>query len=808
MIHRVTSAFATLLFLWVCGGVASVCAQSSDGILEEITVTIRRMPEKLVDVPLSVTVFDASTIQHAGIRSLDDIAALTPGLTFSNVFGEFLPVPVIRGMAPTAIFQENNAGIFIDGVYVSGREGLNFSQLDLAKVEVVKGPQSAAYGRNTFSGAILYTTARPTDEFEAEAEAQYGDNDKALGKVVLSGPLGTNKLKGRGAFMYDSWDGSYRNHFPGGGPDIGGYEFTTFQGSLLFTPGESFEALLGFYWSDDQIDAPAMTAVPTNCEPSLDPMSPGFLNFCGELPPAVDDTQSVIPAATGEDRDLVRGMLRLTFDVGGGTLTSLTGYSSLQQSFFEDAGLSGGENQFFAYQATPFAPMAPGFLRTFPTGLMLIGPGHETEEWSEELRFASATDQTLRYQFGAYYYSTESRDTDDGVAATQELPADLFSFCPCIPVGPGVGFSLSALDPRVPFDSILRPWFVNPQGDSNSSVVLTEETEAYALFGLIDVDFAERWTAHAEVRFTNEEKSFEDLLQRTSDSNDWDIFTWRADLKYKPNANTSLYGSIANGEKSGGFDIASPGGQLVPQPFDPEKNTTYELGLKSSARDGRLYSELAVYFIDWTDIVIPQVITEFNGVPVTPFSLDVNAGDASVLGAELSVAARLGESWQAILGASWTDAEYDQALVETFVNFPTYAPDGAISGNTVLRQSEWKGSLSLDYRRALGNSLDFFLRGDLIYQGEQFADASNETIVPEHTYFNTRFGWESRRFALEFWALNLFEDDAPTGAFREIYFTNTFADGSFGFASPFFPFRYSVSHPRLRQLGVTARVRF
>jgi iron complex outermembrane receptor protein len=201
-------------------GIAPVQAEPGDEILEELIVTTRRMPERLLDVPLSITAFDADAIGAAGIRNLDDVAALTPGLTFSNVFGEVLPVPVIRGLAPTAIFQENNAGIFIDGVYVSGREGLNFSQLDLSKVEVVKGPQSAAYGRNTFAGAVLYTTARPTDSFETSVEAQYGSDDKVLGKLIVSGPLGTDKLKGRAAFrttrgMAPTTITSWR------GPDIG-----------------------------------------------------------------------------------------------------------------------------------------------------------------------------------------------------------------------------------------------------------------------------------------------------------------------------------------------------------------------------------------------------------------------------------------------------------------------------------------------------------------------------------------------------------------------------------------------------------
>jgi len=547
-----------------------------------------------------------------------------------------------------------------------------------------------------------------------------------------------------------------------------------------------------------------MTPVSANCEDRalVNPMSPGLLNFCGELPEAVDDSLSVVPAAIGEDRDLVRSHLKLAWQLGSGSLTSLTGYSSLQHSYFLDAGLSGGENTFFAYQATPFAPMAPGFTRTFPTAIVLLGPGSEVEEISEEIRFTSATDRSLRFQAGAYYYSVESRSTDDGAVATQELPADFFSFCPCILTGPTTGIALGFAD------QVFLPWFNNPQGDSSSAVVLTEETEAYALFGLMEIDLSDRWTAHAEVRFTNEEKSFDDVILGRSDRNDWNFFTWRADLSYKPSDNTTLYAAIANGEKSGGFDTASPGGQVVVQPFDPEKNITYELGFKSVSDGGRLQGDLAVYLIDWTDIVIPQVVTEVDGIPVTPFSLDVNAGDASVVGAELSLAARLTENWRALLGASWTDAEYDNALVETFIEFPSYAPDGDVSGNQVLRQSEWKGSLSLDYRAPLGSAFQWFMRGDLIYQGEQFADASNQAIVPEHTYFNARLGWESERYLIEFWALNLFEDDAPTGAFREVYFTNTFADGTFGFATPFFPFRYSVSHPRLRQLGVTVRVRF
>src|SRR5690606_19281914 len=125
------------------------------------------------------------------------VAELTPGLSFFNAFGEFLPVPVIRGVVPTDIFGTNSAAVFVDGVYVSGREGLNFSQLDLERIEVVKGPQSALYGRDAFSGAINYVTRAPSDVFEAKGTAELGNRGKTKGILMASGPILGETLTGR-----------------------------------------------------------------------------------------------------------------------------------------------------------------------------------------------------------------------------------------------------------------------------------------------------------------------------------------------------------------------------------------------------------------------------------------------------------------------------------------------------------------------------------------------------------------------------------------------------------------------------------
>ena len=170
-------------------GQAAQAQQAESLVLEEVVVSARRAEEKLLDVPIAVAAFTSEQIEARGIRSLDDIAALTPGLQFSNVLGEFLPAPVLRGVAPVSINAENNVGIYIDGVYVAGREGLNFSQLDLETINVVKGPQSALYGRNAFSGAINYVTAKPTSDPLRKVEVQLGTEGKKLGQITASGPM-------------------------------------------------------------------------------------------------------------------------------------------------------------------------------------------------------------------------------------------------------------------------------------------------------------------------------------------------------------------------------------------------------------------------------------------------------------------------------------------------------------------------------------------------------------------------------------------------------------------------------------------
>ncbi|MDW8258029.1 MAG: TonB-dependent receptor [Gammaproteobacteria bacterium] len=802
-------------------GAHSVWAQdqSDEGeslSVDEVVVTARRAEERLLDVPLAVTAFTTEQIESQGIRNLDDIAALTPGLTFSNLIGEFLPVPVIRGVAPVNIFGENNAAIFVDGIYVSGREGLNFSQLDLQEINIVKGPQAALYGRNAFSGAINYVTAKPTSELRGKAEAQIGNDGKALGQFSVSGPVLGERLQGRLAVAYDRWDGSYTNRIANG-PDIGGYEYKTAQASLRFATSERFEGLLSLYYSDDKIGPPAMSEVLANCENRnlVDPMqSSKWMNYCGKLPTVNADSLAVIAGADGEDRELTRVHLNLKWNVLGGTLTSLSGYSNTEQSYFED-GTRGTGIATYIYATTAPTPTTPRPIRTFQATLKQIGLGDTTEELSQELRFTSG--ERLRWSAGLYYYDTKAEGGNDGVIAAPALPSDFASFCPCVMITPTLGFPTPGASAGA--NATFIPWFTDPLGGA-FPLAVRADVEAYSAFGSIDYDFTERLTGRVEARWTDESKESTTfnasgaVLRRFEDS--WQIPNWRATVDFKPRTDVMFYGSIARAEKSGDFGtgtvrfVSDPNTQVtVGQPYDPEVLLAYELGFKGRFFDGRFQTEFDIFWNDWSDIVIPQVVTEVNGQPIVqPTSFEINAGDATVKGVEWSFVARLTPRLRINGGISLTNAEYDNARIQTFALFPSFAPDGNVSGNKILRQSEEQFTLGLGYEAPLRETLRWYLRSDLAYRGKQFADAANQIVVPEQTLLNTSIGLRGEQWQVELWGRNLTHEDAPTGAFRDVAFTNFAPNLPFAGGGSFFPFRLSVSHPRLTTYGVTVRFNF
>jgi iron complex outermembrane receptor protein len=883
--RRLAAAGAALLAV---GSVMPAAAQDAgkgepDGAagIGEIIVTARKVSESLKDVPLAITAFDAATIQAAGISNLTDVAELTPGLSFFNAFGENLPVPVIRGVAPTDIFGGNNAAVFIDGVFISGREGLNFSQLDLERIEVVKGPQSALYGRNAFSGALNYVTRDPSDEFEAKTLVEAGNYGKRRGNVMISGPILGETLTGRASFLYDEWDGSYDN--PLSGVDVGGYRYRSWQGKLLWKPTDDLRVSLGYYKSNDDIDDPATVTLPANCEDRIDDgnTTVRLQNFCGEIPdieavPTQFGSRDIQkPAqATGENRYLDRLILRADWDLGGSTITSLTGYSYTKQNSVSDFTRNLGNGQPFLYCiGTPEEPNTPNSCGSNPADQVFFSgvynPQNDqtTEEWSQELRFASPQDRRLRVGGGLYAFTLKFKSEDGGPIATVPLPD----------TGPGTQPGLAPFDPASAPNfaigtAIFYPSFTPDGGlDPLKRTFSRNYTDSWAVFGSLDFDLTDRLTARAEMRYTQESienqqfgyrlcaeretlggppdptvpcgddffdlafpapKDFftgpgdvpENVSLKGSARFDW--VSGRVSLDFKLTDDWLIYGSVASGEKPGGFqlvtvDVLQPPPEpqqrrVVGNPFDPEKLTAYELGVKGVVFD-RLSIDAAVFYNDWSEIVFRQLqeTDPASGLPLEqPTAFNVNSGDADVWGFELGGALQITDRLRASASLGWVDAELTDAAQEQLRSWPSFAPNGDVSGNKLLRQPEWDGSFSLSYDRELANDWKWYARGDATYQSGVYVGNDNQSWLPERTYVNARLGFRSSRYTIELWGRNLLEDDSAVAAFRDISWANTdrltppYGNGPRPDFDKFVPLRYTVTYPRLRQVGINFEMRF
>lgn len=156
-------------------------AQEAAAQIEEILVTARKREESLQEIPLSVTAFDAAALERNRIQNIEDLAKYTPGLVFDGGFVPQDTRPQIRGLPATR--GRPPVGILVDGIDVSSESMLtagggmlaNLRLIDAERIEVVKGPQSALYGRVAFGGAINYISKKPGDEFEGSFTADVGD---------------------------------------------------------------------------------------------------------------------------------------------------------------------------------------------------------------------------------------------------------------------------------------------------------------------------------------------------------------------------------------------------------------------------------------------------------------------------------------------------------------------------------------------------------------------------------------------------------------------------------------------------------
>jgi outer membrane receptor protein involved in Fe transport len=245
-----------------------MAALAQDQPIDEIVVSVRRENENVQDVPIQVTVFDSQIIESEQLSTLADVAALTPSVQFDTGFWPSDSRVSIRGLFNRA--GRPSAAVLIDGIDASsealessgGSALLNQRILDLERIEIARGPQSALFGRTAFSGAINYVTRRPPEEFEFTGYGEAGSKGRQELRASVGGPVIEDQLAVSVLGSHYELNGDYTN--PNNGDELGGGDSNGGAIALNWTPGDNFSAFWNNTYSVDRFDPQAVVLVPAD----------------------------------------------------------------------------------------------------------------------------------------------------------------------------------------------------------------------------------------------------------------------------------------------------------------------------------------------------------------------------------------------------------------------------------------------------------------------------------------------------------------------------------------------------------------
>lgn len=742
----------------VSGATSSLNAQESEGatmVLEELIVTARKVEESVQDIPVAITAFDADDIKVRSIEELDDLALQTPGLSFEDFSNAGFGTPTIRGATQISITQlEQNVSTFFDGVYIPRQYAVDVGTLNLKRIEVVKGPQSALYGANAFAGAINYVSKGPDlSEFYGDVGVVLGSDERFDATASINVPLIEDKLAFSFAGGYSEFDGDWENFHPdanagvspGTDGNIGGWEKNSYQLGILAKPSDSLTLGLNYSFFDTDSETRASSRLTraggdTNCSgvPEFSFATFSFVNvdqlFCGELPeePIVGSSGQegfvIDPRTYGLVSETEITRLNLDWDISD-SLTLSYQFANIESEVFS-AGTSDRDD---LTGTTFFFPVF-----AFGNAASLLPSGNFDYD-SHELR--------LEYTNDSGFYGTVGVFSSDG----SDFDNTSFGLLP-----------FRGLDPITEIPA-----------NFNTSLVQTN-TDVTAVFGRIQMPFLDdKLVVALEGRYTEEEKFVNDAGQLFDYEDDY--FTPRLSVDYKLSGNQLLYASVAQGVKSGGVNGSTFDGLIASERFyDVDENTTYELGSKNTLLDGALQLNTALFLIDWSDL---QVSTTPTGGQPNTATILTNLGAAESKGFELELDYLVSDAISLNAGLALIDATYDDGTTSDRIVRNGSCDDivcnsnGDIGGNELSRSPDTQWNIGGTYSGTFGSDKSYFLRADLVGQTEQFVSELNVAVIPSRTILNLRAGVSSESWSAEFWMKNVADEEYVSNAF---YIVNPF----------------------------------
>ena len=655
---------------------------------DEIIVTGLKRDKAITETPLSVTAFTAETIEREGIDRPLDFIASTPNLTAveANNAGDLRIT--IRGDAQP-LNTDPPVALVIDGAVLTGATALNKDLLDVQQIEVYKGPLGYLYGRNAISGAIVLTTRQPTNEFEGRAALGYGNGDTAHASAAISGPIVEDKLLFSIAGAVRDSDGFYFNTTRE--ENVDPYTEKSFRGRLDWFATEALKAQFSAFYSR---------------------INGGATNYFSQSEIIQTSPESAIVDVNFADYTYVFNVenfnlkedqlysLRLDWDLGVGTLTSITAYERQRNIFGSD-----------------------GYPYTTGSGEGTQYNRRDNKSISQEIRFTSPDDRRFRYQLGGYFV-----DIDQTPYLLAAVGVD------------DAGFVRRA-------DTPITSGLNQTTGFSADNVFAT----AWAVFASGEFDLTDRLELFAGFRYDSEEKEAVDIADGFSAtagavrSNDYDQFQPAVGLNYQASDDLSVYARWGVGYKAGGFNAAQAftiTGGAAPNEYPKEKASNYEIGFKASAFDGGLTMNGAAFR------TVKDNSQQFQFIPNGFLNAVTVIDEIRTWGFELEGAARAGEYFTLDYGVGYADAE----VTELASN-----PDD--EGNRAPYVPKWNASAGGTFVYPVNGAADFVANVNAQYWGQQFFDAANSLQADRDAFvlLNGRVALEMERWTLSLWAKNILD---------------------------------------------------
>ena len=697
--------------------------------LEEVVVSARKVDESVQDVPIAMSVFTSSDISDAGIERPEDFIALTPNVVMANTVNVGDTLVTIRGLTSTRD-AESNFAFVVDGVLQTNPNAFNRELLDIAQIEVLKGPQGALYGRNATSGAILITTKAPSEESESTAVIGMGVNNASKLQYVNSGKMGDNVYT-RFSVSTRETDGEHTNVYSNL-KNVDFFEDTTLRGRILVEEDDSsWDFRFGMSEaSGGTINFNAVFALPA-FQGFGTPGADQFFKDVNEH--KFTYMFNVPPVNEQETSDL---SIKYTEDLANGReFSAIFAYNHLEEFLMSD-GTSGAFGGYFGVPSCAASNTAANLalINSLPPGFSFAAPGtapsgansvlgpylphtcdgyqfqsRDQDDMSIEVKLTSNQTEATRWLIGGYYAEIER---DVAVAYGADL---------------GRGFE---------FKSYVPATGKNP---TDLSFDDTFSTDVFSIFGQYSIDLSDATELSFEGRYDKEKRSVDNNVPATTSAlyygggapinpamtaggskipsrdKSYDQFQPKISLTTTAE-NTTVYASYGVGFRSGGFNssgsaalinsqlnIPVSAGLGVSDSFNKEVSKSFEVGFKGRYLDGRLAINGAIFETEVDD----NQFFEFFAGPWGLLRVVTSIDQLDISGSELDFKYALTDSIRLDGGIGYTDGE---------IKKNAHRPNTV--GNNAPLAPEHTYNLGMQYETAFSANYDLVVRVDYMEVGE------------------------------------------------------------------------------------------